>query len=868
MNILKIRTVSGPNYWSVEHCKLVEIALEGSPVYLENGSGFWEGRLSAAFPELPVIPHFKEERITDAGVLLKVISLLINQVGSSCNFQKIERCPEENLTQLVFEFEQETAGILLATKALEITNSIIAEENICVAPIVTEICNAVQREKLGPSTYSIYAEAKRRGIPVMRLDDQSLLQLGYGALQKRVEATITTRTNTIAVDIAGDKHRAKQILEDAYLPVPKGTVIENAEELESATTEIGFPIVVKPLDGNQGRGITTNISDIQQAREAFTRAKEISKKVIIEKFVTGKDFRILVINNKLVAAAFRSPAAVTGDGNKTIAELIEQENKDPRRGNGHENVLTKITVDADTMDMLAKKNFDLDSIPAAGETVLLKSTANLSTGGTAEDVTDKVHPANVRIFERTARTVGLDICGIDVMAQSLSNPITENGGAIIEVNAAPGIRMHLAPSSGQARNVAKEIVDMLFGHENNGRIPIIAITGTNGKTTTTRLVARMATQHGYNTGFTTTDGIYINNELLHKGDCSGPQSAKFILKDSSVEFAVLETARGGILRSGLGFDECDCAVITNVAEDHLGLNGIHTLEQLAKVKSVVAKAVREDGWVVLNADDDLVYAMKDEVKGKVALFSLHPESSRIQEHCAAGGTAAICDEGFIMIRQGNSLLPVEEIENVPLTYGGKAKFNVANALGATMAAWLMRISMPAIRCSLRTFRNSADTTPGRLNVFDFGDFTVLMDYAHNPHGLRALGEFIHSIPASRRVGVVAAVGDRRNEDILGVGEVAGRIFDDVIIRMDEDLRGRTEFELCALLRTGIQRTAPDKTVYYFSNETEAVEYAVQSALPGSLVVLLVENIRVVCDKITELKEMRKSNSVTKMKIAS
>ncbi len=871
----KIKAICGPNHWSEKHRCLIVIFLKGKAELLPDDRFVAAQHLFTALSgksKLYILDGASRFTFLD---LLAETALQINaSLGLPVGFYRVEYNERYEEGQVVFEYGEQEAGRLTAQKAFELATALSAKERkpidlARVHEMLDEVKQVYEHTRLGPSTYSIYAEAERRGIPVMRLDDQSLLQLGQGWRQKKVEATITDLTNSIAVDMAGDKHRTKKILADAYLPVPAGLVLYDESGLENAIKTIGLPAVIKPLDGNQGRGTTTDIQSFHQALEAFHRAREISPTVIVEKFIRGADHRILMINNRMVAAALRRPASVTGDGTHTIAQLIEKVNEDPRRGEGHLNVLTRITVDADTLEMLSKKNYTVDSVPLKGEEVVLKSTANLSTGGTAEDVTDAVHPANVRLFERAARTIGLDICGIDVMAAGLSEPITENGGAIIEVNAAPGIRMHLQPTSGQSRNVAAPIVDMLFPQGDNGRIPIVAVTGTNGKTTTTRLIARMAQQHGYNTGFTTTDGIYLNQDLIHKGDCSGPQSARFILKDSSVEFAVLETARGGILRSGLGYNECDCAVITNISEDHLGLDGIHTLEQLAKVKSVVARSVREGGWVVLNADDDHVYAMKDQVKGQVALFSLHPESARIQQHCEAGGVAAICDEGYIMIRNGNSILPVEEIENVALTYGGKAIFNVANALGATLAAWLMKITLPAIRCSLRNFRNSTELTPGRLNVFDFGDFTVLMDYAHNPQGLKALGEFIHNIAACKRVGVIAGVGDRRNEDIMSLGEIAGRIFDDVIIRMDEDLRGRTELELWSLLRAGVQRSAPDKPVYYFANETESVEYAIQTALPGSLVVLLVENIRLVCEKINELKEMRKDNkSSSKMKIAS
>jgi cyanophycin synthetase len=438
-------------------------------------------------------------------------------------------------------------------------------------------------------------------------------------------------------------------------------------------------------------------------------------------------------------------------------------------------------------------------------------------------------------------------------------PIKENGGAVIEVNAAPGLRMHLEPTIGEGRNVAEPIVDMLFPGNSNGRIPIVAITGTNGKTTTSRLVANMVLQQGYKTGYTTTDGIYLDNELIYKGDCSGPASAQVVLRDPIVEFAVLECARGGIIRSGLGFDQCDCAIVTNVAEDHLGQDGINTIEKLAHVKAVVPETVKIDGYAVLNADDDLVYAMRDRLKCNTALFSLYPDNIRIQRHCEQGGIAAVFEEGRIIILKGDAMIVVDEVENVPITYGGKAKFNVANVLAATLAAYLTKISLPAIRTTLRNFKNSPELTPGRMNEFNFEDFKVMVDYAHNPHGLRAFGEFVKSIPATKRVGVIAGIGDRRSEDIVELAQEAAKIFDEIVIRMDADLRGRTELEIGSLLRSGIQKVAPDKKVICFSNEPEAIDHVVRTAVPGSFTTIFADNVQSVCGRLThhlqEYKQM-------------
>ncbi|HVF80490.1 MAG TPA: cyanophycin synthetase, partial [Flavisolibacter sp.] len=618
-----------------------------------------------------------------------------------------------------------------------------------------------------------------------------------------------------------------------------------------------------PLDGNHGKGATINILDWEHALCAFHRAKKYGEEVIVEKFIEGCDYRVLVINYKFVAAALRTPASVTGDGNHTVQQLIDIENQDPRRGSGHDNVLTEIKADEFTLELLRKKNLTLTSILPTGEVLYLKPTANLSTGGTATDVTDEVHPHNISSFERIARNIGLDICGIDVMATTLSTPLKDNGGAVLEVNAAPGFRMHLEPTTGTPRNVAAPVVDMLFPND-KGRIPIIAITGTNGKTTTTRLMAHIVKQAGYVTGFTTTDGVYINDELILTGDCSGPQSAQLVLRDSSVEFAVLETARGGILRSGLGFDQCDCAIVTNVAEDHLGLGGINTIEKLARVKSVVPEAVSKNGYAVLNADDDLVYAMRESVKGKIALYSMYADSVRIEEHCAAGGVAAVYENGYLLLRVGNHFIPIEEAVNVPITFGGKADFNIANALAASLAAYTTKIKLSVIRASLRSFIPSQETIPGRINIFEFNNFTVILDYAHNPHGVKALGQFSKTFEGPK-VGIITGVGDRRDEDISALGEEAAKIFDEIIIRHDDDMRGRTYEDVDRLLSIGIHRIDADKPIAYYGSECEAVEQVLNEGKPGSIIVLLIDNVTNVTQCIARYKKREQEQEMNLQK---
>ncbi len=860
----KIRTLTGPNYWSTKHHSLIVVSLSLNDVDKLDKSCF--KNFFKTFPLL--LCHIENVEAAITGEenfgenLIKIVETTVralhSNTGIPLDYLLTKRISEKKVN-IIFSFREKRSGVYAAESALNIVKAFLTGNNYDVEKDIEKLKGIWEDNCFGPSTTSIIEEAKKRNIPVSFLDDEGYIQFGYGINQKRINATIASTTGAIAVDKVSDKHLTKKMLAAACIPVPEGEVIDTIENLKDVVDSLKFPIVIKPLDGNQGKGITTNICDEQTALNAFKRAKEISKKIVVEKFITGCDFRVLVIDNKFVAAAKRTPASIKGDGKHSIKELVEIINKDPKRSSGHTNILTSITIDVDTNECLSSKKISIDDIPKNGEEIILKTTANLSTGGTAEDITDFVHPANRQLFERVARIIGLNICGIDIMAPDLTTSVVENGGAIIEVNAAPGFRMHLQPNKGKKRNVAEPVVDMLFPKKSNGRIPLVAITGTNGKTTTTRLVASMAQQQGYYTGYTTTDGIYLNKELIHKGDCSGPSSARVLLHDPAVEFAVLETARGGLLRSGLAFDSCNCSIITNVAEDHLGLNDIHTLDQLAEVKAVLAKIVQPDGYVILNADDDKVYSMKDMATGKVALFSLHADNIRIQRHCDAGGLAAYYEAGYIIIRNGNRIIPVEEVENIPLTFGGKAKFNIANVLGAVLAAYSCGLSMPAIRCTLRTFRSSFSQTPGRLNFIECDDHTVLLDYAHNPHGLKALGEFLNELTATKKIGIIAGVGDRRNEDLIAMGREAGKIFDELMIRMDEDLRGRTEFEIVSLIRTGIQETAPHKPISYFKSEIEACDYAMETNAPGALIVLLVENVQKVFERVMEMKQVQEKN---------
>ncbi|MGC1516935.1 MAG: cyanophycin synthetase, partial [Maribacter sp.] len=645
------------------------------------------------------------------------------------------------------------------------------------------------------------------------------------------------------------------LLEQAEIEVPRGDIITKERSLKSACDYVGFPLVIKPIDGNHGSGITVDINTYEDALVAFKAAQNVSSRVIVEKFITGEDYRLLVINNKLVAAALRSPAHVIGNGKSTIDELIAEVNKDPRRGYGHEKELTMITVNDLTKTIIKDEGYVLDSVLEKGEKLILKDTANLSTGGTAEDVTDIVHPANVSMAERISKLIDLDICGIDIMTTDISQPLSETGGAVLEVNAGPGFRMHLAPTIGLPRNVAAPVVDKLFPKKGDtGTIPIVAITGTNGKTTTTRLMSHIAKMSGYRVGYTTSDGVYIQNRLLMKGDCTGPQSAEFVLRDPTVNFAVLECARGGMLRSGLSFSNCDIAIVTNVSEDHLGLKGIHTIEQLARVKSVVPETVLPDGYAILNADDDLVYEMRKSVNCNVALFSMDEENPRIKAMQRKGGITAIHENGFITLCRGTWKMRIMKAEQIPLTYGGRAKFMIQNILPVVIASNVRGISIEDMRAALETFIPSASQTPGRLNLFKFQKFNILLDYAHNPAGMRALQLFVKEMEATLKIGVIAGIGDRRVEDNNEIGNIAAEMFDEIIIRQDKHLRGKTEEELIKMVKDGITQHHPNKKITIIPSESDAIYHAVNTAPDGSLIVLCSDVVPDALKLVEQLKE--------------
>ena len=769
---------------------------------------------------------------------------------------------------VMFAYEEEEVGLLAGRTALELVQSLLPEnlrgieglERIAdgdAGPFELEgalrkLKRLASRVGLGPSTKAIVREAQRRGIPAMRLDQSSLIQLGYGAHQKRIRASLTGLTSQIATDIAADKDLTKSLLAEAALPVPRGKVVRDVDEAIAAAERLGYPVVTKPLGGNHGRGVEINLRTPEDVRWGFGRAREHSRAVIVEQHYQGNDHRILVVGGKVVAVAERVPAHVVGDGTSTIAALVETINRDPRRGEGHESVLTRISLDDCAERFLEQNGLTIDSVPADGEVVYLRPTANLSTGGTAIDRTDDIHPDNAAIARRAALCVGLDVAGIDFVAPDITRSVRETGGGIIEVNAAPGLRMHLQPSEGRARNVARPIIDHLFPKATPARIPVFAVTGTNGKSTTVRMLSHVLAQSGLRVGFTTTTGIYIGGEHMVYADASGPRSARTILRDPTVEAAVLETARGGMLREGLGFDYADVGAVLNVSADHLGLKGINTIEDLADVKSIVVESVARHGTSVLNADDPLTAAMARRAGGRICYFSMTGPRDRpefLRDHIARGGLAVVREPGpnggAIVVHEDCEALFVMQAAEIPATIEGLAEFNIANALAAIAMAFAQGQEIGQIREAMSTFAPKFEHSPGRLNIHDDHGFRVILDYAHNPEGLKALGDLVTKLrPRFRRViGTMGMAGDRRDSDMLEMGNRAMSVFDDVIFWEDEDRRGREPGEITGLLQRGalMSGTTQDHA-QVIRDEHNAAEAALRMARPGDLVVITATHV--------------------------
>lgn len=853
MKILKTQTLCGPNYWSIDHHHLIiiHLDLEKDNRYTPEIPEFYEGLLE-------IFPHFNQSKYQDfmtnvkTGILMSDIVLQValelqTLAGMPVEFGCTRPSSQTGVHRVIFQYKIAEAGRYAARAAVRLCHRLIDDGYYRKTELQHDLQDLQEiflDAQLGPTTEAIVQEAESRGIPWRELPARHVIQLGYGKNQRRIQASQTDGSNILAIEFACDKEGTKTLLDAARLPVPKGTVINSLDDLENAIDNIGgFPIVLKPLDGNHGRGITLDIQTWHEAEDAYQMAKNESKigSVIVERYYKGNDYRVLVVQGKVVAVAQRVPAHVVGNGRSTLVELVEDTNRDPRRGMGHENMLTRIEIDRQSIDILDQQGYHLDSIPKSGQVCYLKATANLSTGGIAIDRTDEIHPENIWIAERAAQIIGLDIAGIDITAPDISRPLREVDGVIVEVNAAPGLRMHIQPNEGNPRNVAAPIVDMLYPPGTSAQIPITAITGTNGKTTTTRLTAHIFKQTKKVVGYTTTDGTYIGDFLAEAGDNTGPASAALILNDPTVEIAVLEAARGGILRSGLGFNRCDVGVVLNVSEDHLGLQDINTVEEMADVKSVVAKVAHK--YAVLNADDPLVAAMASHLKAKVAYFSFQADNPIVNEHVAQGGVAAIYESGYLSFLKGEQMIRVEQMANVPLTLRGLAPFMIANALAASLAAYLQGVTIAEISQGLRTFEMSVEQTPGRMNLIPYQSFHILLDYAHNRASFQAILEFVRNWPDGKRIGVVGAPGDRRKEDFIELGRLAAQMFERIIIKEDEDNRGCPRGDVAKYIQIGIKQENPDFDCDIILQETAALETAFKEASPGSLVVIFPESVK-------------------------
>ena len=880
MKILDLRALRGPNLWSRYQTIYMRLDLQDfanrptnthsafTDSMMELLPSIWSHRCGVG-TEGGFVGRMRDG--TYLGHVLEHVAIELQCLaGMEVGFGKTRETSSPGVYHVVYRYRDERVGLEAGRQALQLVEALTRAERVNLEEMVQRLRELREESMLGPSTRSIVEEAVSRDIPFLRLNDASLVQLGWGAPQRRIQATMSGQTSALGVEIADDKFLTKTILSRGGIPTPEGDIVDSLEELESAADQIGFPVTVKPLVGNHGRGISVRVSDAERLKAAFESAKRIHDQLIVERHLEGQDFRILVINHKMVAASLRTPANVVGDGKHTIQELIDEENKNPLRGFGHEKVLTYIDTNLMTLRLLDENGLSLESIPETGHQIRLKSTANLSTGGTAQDVTDSVHSENRFMAERISRYVDLDIMGIDVIASTLETPIDDIGGGIVEVSAAPGFRMHLAPTIGKPRAVAVPVLDMLFGSDGKGRIPLVAVTGTNGKTTTVRLISHLLKTIGRRVGSASTDGINIENHKVLSGDYSGPAGAAVVLQDSVVDAAVLEVARGGILRRGLGYDVADVAVVLNVAEDHFGLEDIFELDQLAEVKGVVAEAVHPvHGRVVLNADDPRVLAMKENVKAPVILFSLNPESEAVRTHLAAGGTVFTIENAVIVLREGEAPpTPIVSVFEVPITLGGKALYNISNSLAAAAAAYaVLGLKIGDLKSGLSTFNPSIGQSPGRLNLIEVDGVDFLVDYAHNVPAILALKQVVAALcenrpDGHRRIGVTSGTGNRLEKDITSLGAAVAGTYTDLIIK-DSDRRNRPPGEVAKIFQNGaIAAGFPEDRIEMILDEQAAVAAAIAMARPGDLVVIHPDDIQGSIQTLLDHKESRVNLDLT------
>ena len=882
LEILRTRVYRGPNVWSYDQCVhlLVDLGeLEQWPSARIPG---FVDRLVEALPGVAehscstgrrggFLDRLREG--TWLGHVAEHVALQLQaEAGHDIRRGKTRSADVTGQYHVIYGFLEERVGVAAGRLAVRLVNHLVEPSDLDFPAELERFLLDADRYAFGPSTQALVDEAASRDIPYIRLNSGSLVQFGQGVHQKRIRATMTSQTSALSVDIASDKELTARLLGAAGLPVPHSQAVRTPEAAVRLAGRIGYPVVLKPADGNHGRGVQLDLRGPEQVEQAFAAAKEEARngRVIVESFYSGKDYRVLVVGGHMVAVAERVPAHVIGDGEHTIRELVDLVNADPRRGVGHEKVLTRIRITPGAEELVASQGYGLDDVPEADVVVALAATGNMSTGGISIDRTYEAHPDNVEIAEEAARVVGLDVAGIDFICPDIAEPVRETGGGICEVNAAPGFRMHTHPTIGEPQFVAKAVIDNLFPVGSRSRVPIVAVTGTNGKTTTARMISAIFKGMGRKVGMTSTDGITIDQRLIIQADASGPKSARMVLQNPRVDFAVLEVARGGILREGLGYDRNDVAVVTNVAPDHLGIGGIDTLEQLADVKSVVVESVPRDGYAVLNADDPLVAGMRRRCRGDVVWFSLGEPGSQGRElaeaHCRRGGTAVLLDADesgeYIFLRQGRRIMRLTYCDRIPATYNGKARFNVMNAMAAAGAAFAQGAHLHDIRAGLSGFLPTWDSAPGRLNYIDIDGVHGFIDYAHNAPGLRALGEFLQAyreglsksnqdIGRRRCIGVIGTAGDRRDSDIIDLGKVAAEFFDVIVIREDRKGRGREVGEVAALIEQGVQEqpTGRARESHIILDEVAAAKYALSVANPGDVLAVMGDDMQALSDAL-------------------
>ncbi len=842
MEVSRIRALRGPNLWS--HHTSVEAIVTCTPdeACVGNMPGF-EERLRARFPEMaPLQPTGHDDTIPMAHVLELAALGLQAQAGCPVTFSRTTATLEEGVFQVVVEYSEEEVGRKAMELAWQLCTAASADTPFDLTLALTTLRDLDEDVRLGPSTGAIVQAALDRNIPFRRLTQGSLVMFGWGSRQRKIQAAEIDRTGAIAEAIAQDKELTKKLLHAAGVPVPMGRVAVDQDDAWAAALEIGLPVVVKPKDGNQGKGVTVNVTTRAQLDAGFVAASEFRDDILVERYLPGNDFRLLVIGNKLIAAARRDPPIVVGDGVHSVRQLVDQVNLDPRRGNGHATSLTKIRFDDIALASLANQGYVAESVPLKGQRVILRNNANLSTGGAATDVTDDVHPEVAARAIAAAHMVGLDICGVDLVCDSVLKPIEEQNGGIVEVNAAPGLRMHLSPSFGKGRAVGEAIISTLFEDDDDGRIPVVAVTGTNGKTTTVRLIAHLLAAGGLRTGMTNTDGVYIEGRRIDSGDCSGPRSARNVLLHPDVDAAVFETARGGMLREGLAFDRCQVAVVTNIGSgDHLGLNYITTLEDLAVLKRVIVQNVADGGMAVLNAADPVVAAMANNCRGEVTFFALDVEHPVMSTHRAQGKRVVYVADGMLVASQGKTAHKVALAE-IPVTRGGTIGFQVENVMASVAAAWAVGTSWERICAGLQSFAGESDNAPGRFNVFSYRGATVIADYGHNPDAILALVGAVENMPAKRRSVVISGAGDRRDIDITQQTEILGAAFDDVLLYQDQCQRGRADGEVVGLLRRGLANASRTTHIDEINGEFVAIDTALARLGEGDLCLILIDQV--------------------------